>query len=73
VLDDDVNTNRPGQYGAVLDDLAVGTTQLSNSFEQISTASDRLEQGQLAQDIDTDYPGAYGDVLSNLENGIDRL
>ncbi|TKX52448.1 hypothetical protein, partial [Halorubrum sp. SP9] len=51
----------------------VGTTQLSNSFEQISTASDRLEQGQLAQDIDTDYPGAYGDVLSNLENGIDRL
>jgi methyl-accepting chemotaxis protein len=72
-LDGDVETDRPGQYGSVLDSLASGRVQLSESFTQVSTVSQRLKDGRLDQDIDTDYPGAFGDVLQDLDQGIAQL
>jgi methyl-accepting chemotaxis protein len=68
-----VETDRPGQYGSVLDSLASGRVQLSESFTQVSTVSQRLKDGRLDQDIDTDYPGAFGDVLQDLDQGIAQL
>ena len=69
-LDEDADTELPGEFGAIVANVDRGMTQLDRSFELIRTASEDLREGRLDRDFDTDLPGEYGEVLSELDEGM---
>ncbi|WP_181685298.1 methyl-accepting chemotaxis protein [Halorhabdus salina] len=72
-LDDEVQTDFPGKFGAIMEDLQAGMDQLGTSFGEISRASGNLRDGDLDQDLDTDLPGEYGRVMAELDAGLAEL
>lgn len=49
-----------------------GADQLTESFEQISTASSGRSTGEFDIHVQTNYPGQYGGVPLSLDEGIER-
>ncbi|WP_135827807.1 methyl-accepting chemotaxis protein [Halorussus halobius] len=72
-LDQDVDTDLPGEYGAIMTDIEEGIDRLQTGFGEIRRASRNVKAGELDQDVDTDLPGEYGAVLADLESGVDQL
>ena len=66
-------TDFPGTYGEIMMNLDRGTTEMVGGFEEIRTASQNLQNGQLDQDIDTDRPGNYGAILATFDEGMTTL
>ncbi|MCG1002899.1 MULTISPECIES: methyl-accepting chemotaxis protein [Halobacterium] len=72
-LDQDVDTDLPGEFGAIMTELDGGIDRLQAGFGEIRTTSRRIREGELDQDVDTDLPGEYGAVLADLDAGVVQL
>jgi methyl-accepting chemotaxis protein len=72
-LQQDINTEYPGQYGEIMRHLDSGTTQLTTSFGEIQEASNSLRTGTLDRAVASDKPGQYGAVLDDLATGTETL
>ncbi|NHN57526.1 MULTISPECIES: methyl-accepting chemotaxis protein [Halorussus] len=72
-LDRDVDTDLPGEFGAIMTDIDDGMARLRTGFGEIRQTSQQIKRGELDQDVDTDLPGEYGAVLADLESGVEQL
>jgi methyl-accepting chemotaxis protein len=72
-LDDDIQTDLPGQFGDIMMALERGMSQLQTSLEQIDRASANVRAGELEQELETDLPGDYGEVMRELDGGLTQL
>ena len=72
-LDQDVDTDLPGEFGTIMRDLDDGIGRLQVGFTEIRETSQRIRDGELDQDVDTDLPGEYGAVLADLDTGVEEL
>lgn len=72
-LEQDIETDYPGEYGKVIQRLESGRNQLRTSFDEIHQASNGLRDGEIDQTIVTDQPGQYGAILQNLDDGAQTL
>jgi len=72
-LDQDVDTDLPGEFGAIMTDLDGGIDRLQSGFTEIRGTSRRIREGDLDTDVDTDLPGEYGAVLTDLDAGVQQL
>ncbi|UPV72768.1 methyl-accepting chemotaxis protein [Halorussus limi] len=72
-LDQEVDTDLPGEYGAIMTDIDEGIEKLQVGFDEIRRTSQQIREGRLDQTVDTDLPGEYGAVLADLETGVEQL
>ncbi|MBS3761376.1 methyl-accepting chemotaxis protein [Halodesulfurarchaeum sp.] len=69
----EVKTGFPGVYGDVMENLDHGATEVTGSLEEIQTAGERLQSGELDYEVTADRPGIYGDILGVFDNGMETL
>ncbi|WP_435180218.1 methyl-accepting chemotaxis protein [Halorussus sp. AFM4] len=72
-LDQDVETDLPGEFGAIMTDIDDGVARLQAGFDEIRETSRHIKRGELDTDVDADLPGEYGAVLADLESGVEQL
>ncbi|AHG03707.1 methyl-accepting chemotaxis protein [Halobacterium sp. DL1] len=72
-LDQDIDTDLPGEFGTIMTDLDDGIGRLQVAFDEIRETSQRIRGGELDQEVDTDLPGEYGEVLADLQGGVRQL
>jgi methyl-accepting chemotaxis protein len=72
-LEQSLETEYPGEYGAIMRSLDDGIDELTGSLDEIADASEALRDGRLNHTVDADRPGQYGTVLGDFKQANSQL